>query len=61
MNFTVFDILAELGLWWTAGVLAVVGIGLAVWVMVELWNMPDPGPRPESYFEEDDVDGDKLG
>ena len=61
MNFTVFDILAELGLWWTAGVLTVVGIGLAIWVMVELWNMPDPGPRPESYFEEDGADGDKLG
>ena len=60
MNFTVFDILAELGLWWTTGVLAAVGIGLAIWVMVELWNMPEPGPRPESYFEEDDTDGDKL-
>ena len=61
MNFTIFDILAKLGLWWTTGVLAVVGIGLAVWVMVELWNMPEPGPRPESYFEEDGADGDKLG
>ena len=52
MNFTVFDILAELGLWWTSGVLAAVGIGLAVWVMVELWSMPEPGPRKDDADEQ---------
>ena len=60
-QWMVFDILAEAGMWWTTVTLAVVGIGLTIWVVVELWNMPEPGPRPESYFEEDGADGEKLG
>lgn len=59
-QWTIFDLLATAGVWWTTVTLVVVGIGLAVWIGVELWNMPEPGPRPETYFEKDDADGDKL-
>ena len=52
-----FDYMAEAGMLWTAVTLAVVITVVCIWIMVELWSMPEPGPRSEAYFEEDDADG----